>query len=251
MKKIGFLGCGKIGHRIASHIIDHHLGKITFIQDPFFENTLNLSCPVIDSASETLLAQSDLIIECATADILKANIHQILMNCDLLLFSVTAFADPDFESQVHTLCQTYGHKIYIPHGAIIGLDGIIDGRKLWQKVTIETRKSPESLGRSDRQETVLYEGSTRGACNTFPRNVNVHAAVALSGIGFDRTFSKIIAVPGMAANEHTITLEGDGARFQIHVRSFAAGSITGAYTPLSACGSIDRILNTSSCLLNV
>ena len=45
MKKIGFLGCGKIGHRIASHIIDHHLGKITFIQDPFFENTLNLSCP--------------------------------------------------------------------------------------------------------------------------------------------------------------------------------------------------------------
>ena len=43
MKKIGFLGCGKIGHRIASHIIDHHLGKITFIQDPFFENTLNLA----------------------------------------------------------------------------------------------------------------------------------------------------------------------------------------------------------------
>ena len=251
MKRVGFLGCGKIGLAILTHIMERGDIEITFIQDPFFKNNYQLQCPILSEPDIALLANTDLVIECATADILKQNFRLILSHCDIMPFSVTAYADPEFEQASNQLSGQYHHHIYIPHGAILGLDGIFDGRKCWTKVTVETTKSPQSLGREDQQTTILYAGPTRGACKLFPRNVNVHAAVALSGLGFDHTFSKIIAKPGIDTNEHLITLEGDGVRFEIAVSSFAAGSITGAYTPHSACGSIDRVLCRRSGIVNV
>ncbi len=251
MKRVGFLGCGKIGQAILTHIMKRGDTEITFIQDPYFQNVYDLHCPILSKPDLELLSNTDLVIECATADILKENFSLILGHCDLMLFSVTAYADPEFEKAANRQAARHNHHIYLPHGAILGLDGIFDGRKCWTKVTIETVKSPQSLGREDQQRAVLYDGPTRGACDLFPRNVNVHAAVALSGLGFDHTYSRIIAEPGKTTNDHLITLEGDGVRFQIIVSSFAAGSITGAYTPHSACGSIDRVLGTSSGIVNV
>lgn len=241
MKQIGFLGCGKIGKALLNNIIHDTNASICFIQDPFFTNDLNLSCPILNESDENLLKNADLVIECANASILTQNIEKILKHSDLLLFSVTAFADSAFEQQAKMLCQTYHRHIYIPHGAILGIDGIFDGRNCWKNVTIETTKSPQSLGRNDLETTIVFEGSTRDACLRFPRNVNVHAAIALCGIGFDQTRSRIISKPGLSSNNHLITLEGDGIHFQLSVSSFAAGSITGTYTPLSACGSLNRI----------
>jgi len=40
-----------------------------------------------------------------------------------------------------------------------------------------------------------FTNSVRLNFSRFPRNVNVHATVALAGIGFDQTFSRIIADP--------------------------------------------------------
>lgn len=42
---------------------------------------------------------------------------------------------------VDALCDEYHHTFYIPHGAILGLDGVFDGRKVLQKVTITTTKN--------------------------------------------------------------------------------------------------------------
>lgn len=117
---------------------------------------------------------------------------------------------------------------------------------MWREVSIETVKSPKSLGLDGTERSVVYEGSTRGACGRFPRNVNVHAAVALAGLGFGRTRSRIVADPAVSTNAHTIRLKGDGMDITLQVSSFAAGAVTGAYTPHSACGSLDRVLGTGS-----
>jgi len=47
------------------------------------------------------------------------------------------------------LCRAHNTHIYIPHGAILGLDGIYDARPILRNVTIETIKNPNSLGRDD------------------------------------------------------------------------------------------------------
>lgn len=238
MKKLAFLGCGKIGQALLTHAKEEGYAEIVFIEDPY---AMIPDETVITSPDESYYKQANLVIECATADVLKQHIDMILENADLLMFSVTAFSDKTFSEKVDALCAKYHHTVYLPHGAILGLDGIFDGRKVWESVTIETTKSPKSLGREDTERTIVYEGPTREVCGLYPRNVNVHAAIALAGIGFDKTCSKIISDPAVSTNAHTIVLKGQGMDITMDISSYAAGAVTGAYTPHSACGSLDRI----------
>lgn len=246
------LGCGKIGKTLLKEISEKKYGDVIFIQDPSVEKEqIAAYAPeanLLRTPEDAWYAQADLVIECATSAALKPNLESILKQSDLLLFSVTSFADPDFETTARKLTSTCGTHIYIPHGAILGLDGIFDGRSDWESVTIETSKNPASLGRDDQEYTVVYEGPTREACALYPRNVNVHAAVAMAGIGFEKTRSKIISDPSVHTNTHVISVKGPGIDIEIKVSSFANGGVTGTYTPLSACGSLHCLLDTGDAI---
>ena len=87
----------------------------------------------------------------------------------------------------------------------------------------------------------MYEGPTKGACEQFPRNVNVHASLALTGLGFEKTRSKIIADPRAKSMTHLIEVTGKGLRWKIEVESLPAGEVTGSYTPESIYQTIKRI----------
>ena len=239
MKKVGLLGCGKIGRAIMKRVLETG-HQISFVQDPFFRESADF--PVITSPDSAVYDGTDLVVECATAAALKESFEKIIAVGDMLIFSVTAFSDPVFQQRATAAAAASGHHIYFPHGAILGLDGIADAAPIMTAASIETTKSPKSLGLDLTERTVVFDGCTRDACAAFPRNVNVHAAVALAGIGFDRTKSKIIADPSVTTNSHIIRIEGEGIHFTIEVSSFTTGGVTGVYTPLSACGSIDRLL---------
>ncbi|MBO5161585.1 MAG: DUF108 domain-containing protein [Lachnospiraceae bacterium] len=241
MSRIGLLGCGKIGGMLLADILQGEKHQVTFIQDPFCGDQGQI--PVVSKADPRLLEQTDLVIETATADVLKENIALILKYCDLMLFSVTAFSEDAFYEEVKRLMEKYHHKVYLPHGAILGVDGIADGRQLITSVDITTTKNPKSLGREDTEKTVVYEGCTRGACQAYPRNVNVHATVALAGIGFDRTHSRIISDPSVSTNTHVIRVEGEGIHFELTISSFSTGGVTGKYTPYSAVASMHKVLD--------
>jgi len=251
MKRIGFIGCGKIGKALLIHALERKDIEITFIQDKSFNNDLNVTCPIITEQNKELYRSSDLIIECSSAKALKENYEMILQCSDLLLFSVTAFSDSVFAEKAVEFSKKMEHHIYVPHGAILGLDGIFDGKHIWEKVTITTTKSPQSLGRDDKERTLVYKGSTGKVCSLYPRNVNVHAAIALAGIGFENTESVIISDPLVETNAHNIVLQGEGISISMDISSLAQGAVTGAYTPHSACGSLDRIFSGNSGLMFV
>lgn len=234
MASVAFLGLGKIGRAVLEEA--KRLGcEIAYVLDPFLKEANGL--PVVEAP-----VAADLVVECATADALKQHFDAIIAQSDLLVFSLTAFSDAAFADRAREAAEKAGHHIYFPHGAILGLDGIWDGREIITDVSIETVKSPASLGLTLTERTVVYEGSTRQACAAFPRNVNVHAAVALAGIGFDRTVSRIVADPAVKTNTHHITVEGEGIHFHLEISSFTTGGVTGVYTPKSACGSLRRLL---------
>ena len=242
MKRIGFLGCGKIGQALLKHIKELDGVDVAFVQDPVYTKAAGDTFPVVTKGDKDLYATADLIIECANASVLKEWGVTMLQATDVLTFSVTAFSDPSFWDTMVQCKQTSGHHLYIPHGAILGLDGIFDGRAMWTAIKIVTTKSPKRLGRTDTERTVLYDGPTRKACELFPRNVNVHASVALAGIGFDRTESVIIVDPAVETNAHHIYLDSDSTHMELIISSVAKGAVSGAYTPQSACGSLDRVL---------
>jgi len=243
--RIGILGCGAIGGFLARHILGAGAADAIELAYGFDVDDKRLqaipeACRI--ATQPDLLARSaDLVVEAAHADLLKAVALRIVERSDLLLFSITALADDAFRSALEQTAVTSGRKVFLPHGAMIGLDGLMDAGPTLQSVTVTTTKSPASLGLPPDKHTVVYEGPTRQACAKFPRNVNVHAAIALAGLGFDRTVSRIVADPAVSTNAHLVEVEGAGYRFRIEVSSQAGGKVTGAYTPQSALGTLQRI----------
>lgn len=243
-KRVGFLGCGKIGQAMLKHLLEQGEHSVSFVQDICYQAGPEAAFPVVKAQDEALLAQTDLVVECANASVLKDNFDGILAHCDLMVFSSTVFSDAAFEAHAREVAARTGHKIFLPHGAILGLDGISDGAQLLTSVRIVTTKNPASLGRTDTERTVVYDGPTREACRLYPRNVNVHAGIALAALGFDRTQSVIVSDPAVNTNAHKIVAEGEGIHFELDISSFTTGGVTGKYTPYSACGSLDRVLQS-------
>lgn len=243
-KKVGIIGYGTIGKYIFEKLSKDEV-EFVFVFDRKAIADERIAGIFIDSAEEIARKCAlglDLVIETATSQAVVELAPAILRFTDMVVFSATAFADQEFQNRINQVCATYKHNIYVPHGAILGLDGIVDGKDVLQEVSITTTKRPENLGRTDTCRTILYEGSTRNVCRMYPRNVNVHAGIALAGLGFDKTQSKIISDPESPGNTHSIEIKAAGCKFKIDVVSEPISGVTGAYTPVSAYSSIRRIL---------
>jgi len=243
-KRIGIVGFGTIGKYLYNALAGDAV-EVVFIYDKQPVADQGIKAVVTDSPARVaeLCAQGvDLVIESATAQAVTELAPLVLLHADMVVFSSTSFADEAFHRQAEQLCQSSGHRIFVPHGAVLGFDGLSDGKEVLEDVVITTTKRPENLGRTDKEKTVLYDGPTRGACKAYPRNVNVHAGFALAGLGFDRTRSRIVSDPDSPGNMHRIEIKAKGCRFNIDVLSDPISGVTGAYTPVSACASIRRIL---------
>jgi aspartate dehydrogenase len=90
------------------------------------------------------------------------------------------------------------------------------------------------------EETVLYDGPTRGICPMFPRNVNTHAAIAYAGIGFDRTRSRLIVDPSWSDATVAIHAKAPGVDLKVERVEEITG-VTGASTPASIYNTVQMI----------
>lgn len=244
MKKIGLIGFGTIGRYLFEKLSDDDV-EFAFVYSrsrPADKRIAGIYTNCAEVVAKKCEQGVDIVIEAAVFQAVVDLAPVILKHSDMAIFSITALADPAFQQQAEELCQKYGHNLFIPHGAIIGLDGLVDGRAVLKEVTITTTKRPANWGRSDTERTVLYEGPTREICRMYPRNVNVHAATALAGLGFDRTRSRTISDPDALGNTHVIEVKAEGCKFKTEVLSEPISGVTGAYTPVSAYSSIKRIL---------
>lgn len=244
MKKIGILGFGAIGQKIYSQILEEGIYEVVFIYEPFDNKKLPVHISTPTFPTKQMLSSVDLVVEATFFETVLDYGCDILEVTNLLVMSTTAFANERIDKVIE-IAKQHNNNIYVPHGAILGLDGIFDGKQLINSVEIVTTKNPNSLGREDIEKTILFEGSTRELAKLKPRNVNVHAAIAIAGLGFDKTISKLISDPNIIENTHIITVKGPDFEFQLFIKSNPIGKVTGAYTPISAYGSIKRILKNS------
>ena len=243
VKRIGIIGVGTIGSHIAKTAARLGFAKVDFVYDEKTEAARAIpGAVVLEKASDIAKREVDLVVESATDKAVREIAPQVLAKRDLLIFSVTSLVDDGLRESLRELCKKHQTRLYIPHGAILGLDGIYDGRSIIDEITIKTTKHPKNLGLEESVSGVVYDGPTRGACPKFPRNVNVHAVLALMGLGFDRTRSIVVSDPNTKQMTQEISVKGKGLEWNIRITSTPVGQVTGNYTPESAAMTVRRIL---------
>ncbi|MGA1874661.1 MAG: aspartate dehydrogenase [bacterium] len=228
MKKIGVIGCGTIGTQICLAIdqgkVTSQLAGVADIDVSKAQELirqLQKPCPILDWPD--LISQADLIVEAAGQRVVPQLIEMVLTQAkEVLVMSVGGLLSLD---SLEERFRNSGSRLYVPSGAIAGLDAIKAARLGGlQAVTLTTRKPPRGLKgapyceergidlESLDRETVVFEGSAREAAGYFPKNINVAAALSLAGLGPDKTRVRIIADPHVTTNSHEIEAIGQAGR---------------------------------------
>lgn len=226
--EIAIIGCGNIGGAIAKAIDND--GGLTLVAlfdiEPERANILKKklkSVPRVFSGVEGILEDKniDLVVEAASQDAVALYGEKILESGkNLMIMSVGAFSDDLLFKKMKRLAEEKNLRIYMPSGAILGIDGLKSAQygKI-DSVTLITRKPPKNLDVIVSKETILYEGPVREGVRRYPRNVNVAATLSLAGIGLDKTNLKIIADPSIDRNVHEIQVKGDFGKFNVLVEN--------------------------------
>jgi aspartate dehydrogenase len=251
-KRIGLIGYGQIGAFLHQEITQHpEFGlEIAFVHEVVKERTKGLPPGMLlDRMEDFQKFNVDVVAEVAHPEVVRQYGPMILEKTDFFMLSITALADAALEKKLLDLAKTKQRRLYMAHGAAIGLDGLQDGKDSWEKVTVTMKKSPKNINfdyakqwdpsKIDR-ETVLYDGPTRGICPLFPKNVNSHATLAMAGIGLDRTRSILIAVPNLDISIIEVEAEGEGNRIHM-VRTNPIKGVSGKLTLLSVLDSVKKI----------
>jgi aspartate dehydrogenase len=86
-----------------------------------------------------------------------------------------------------------------------------------------------------RAPTCIFDGNALAAAVGFPANANVAAALALAGIGPERTRVRLWADPTVQRNVHTVSVDSAAARFTMTIEGLPspANPRSSQLTPLS------------------
>ena len=201
-----------------------------------------------------LCEHADVIVECAPAAVLRELAEPALAQGRMvMMLSCGALLD-NFD--LVDLARRNGGRIVVPTGALLGLDAVIAAAEGGiSRVQMITRKPPEGLAGAPylvankinvtglTESKRVFSGTAREAARGFPANVNVAAALALAGIGPDRTIVEIWADPGVTRNIHRIEVEASAARLSMQIENVPSedNPRTGRLTALSVIAALKKL----------
>ena len=261
MLTIGLVGCGTIGSRLALEIESKFRGVARLIglydhhpkAAQLLIHRLRRKVPVLPP--KKLISRSDLLIEAASAQAVGELLpHVIAMKKSALLMSTGGLLN---HRRLLSRAVALHIPIYLPSGALVGLDGIKGAACApVHSVTLTTRKHPTAFVGAPEvtrrkiqlhriwKPRLLFQGSALQAVRAFPQNINVAATVALAGIGPTRTRVRVIADPTLRANVHEVETVGDFGRMitRTENRPSQENPKTSTLAVLSAIATLRQIL---------
>ncbi|MDP8264265.1 MAG: DUF108 domain-containing protein [Candidatus Aceula lacicola] len=229
--KIGFIGCGAIGSRLAKSVKQDLKPYCTIsgLYDVFPEKTLALTSnlklkkTLIKKSLSQIIKSCDFIVEAIASTDTTKIIRQVVRAKKSILIMSTGKVLNAYD--VFRLAAKNNTDILIPSGAISGIDVIKSvGAENISNITLTTRKPPSGLSQSSyltkkgidinciKTETVIFDGTVDQAVKLFPRNINVAATIALGSGAKDRIRIRIITSPNFKVNSHEIEVFGKFGR---------------------------------------
>lgn len=263
---ICIIGCGSIGTVLASALSEMKEIHTTYLMDRTFEKADTLSNRFHDSGAikgiDEIKGKVELVIEAASQEAVRMYGPQILgMGMDLMIMSVGALIDDEFFTSLRTTAKAHGSRIYIPSGAIGGLD-VINSASIGKidELSLKTSKPPKGLLNNEyimgagidvekiERPTVMFDGSAGEAIKVFPLNINVASILALAGVGKKRTRVRIIVDPDIDRNIHEISMRGEFGEMRCTVQNkpHPMNPKTSYLAALSAIATVKKIVGVVS-----
>ncbi|MDI6758314.1 MAG: aspartate dehydrogenase [Candidatus Omnitrophota bacterium] len=230
--RIGIVGCGAIGGSLARSIARDFSkrAKLVAFYDIDIQRSRRLSEIFSKNKSlavfglKELIKRSDLVIEAASSDASWEIAKEVLAGAKaLMIMSVGGVAA--HVKEISMLAQKHKVGVYIPSGALCGIDAVKAASiAKVKRVILTTYKNPVSFRGVEyvqkqkinlnklKEDKVLFFGSAKQAVKYFPQNINVAAVLSMAGIGIDKTRVKIIASPFVKRNIHEIQLDSEAGR---------------------------------------
>jgi len=202
---------------------------------------------------EGLEAHADVVIECAPAALLSKIVEPfVAAGKTAIVLSVGGLLAN--EHLIET-ARRHGGRIVVPSGALLGLDAVSAAAEgNIRSVRMITRKPVRGLVGAPyldehgiRIEGIteplrVFSGTAREAGAGFPANLNVVVALALAGIGPDRTTIEIWADPQLTRNTHRIEVDSDSASFTMSIENIPSDNPkTGRITALSVMACLRKM----------
>ncbi|HTZ75028.1 MAG TPA: aspartate dehydrogenase domain-containing protein [Candidatus Aquilonibacter sp.] len=265
--KVGILGVGSIGQTFATAVdrgrFDAELVAISD-QDASraesFAAVLSSPPPVV--SLDDLIDGTDLVVEAASQAALQTLVPKALARSrDLLILSVGGLLGHDdwFREAAEKSC-----RIYIPSGAIAGLDGIKSasmGRI--DCATLTSRKPAAALKGTKyvteraiaveemKEDTLIFDGTAEEAARAFPTTSNVAASLRLSVDPKVPVRVRVVAVPGGTQNVHEIHLKGEFGELAVDVKNVPSRanprtSQLAAFSALATLANLTRSLRVGN-----
>lgn len=227
--KIGIIGCGTIGSQIAkacqgalkdrlelAALCDSDVDKVEVLRRALKKG------PAVLKIDE-LIKNCSLVVEAASAKISGDLLDKCVRSGrDCMIMSVGGLIGRE---DLLKAAANKGIRVYIPSGALCGIDGLKSssiGRI--DSVTLTTRKPPKGLEGAPylkeknidlsgiMGEKIIFEGTAVEAIKAFPQNVNVSAALSLAGLGAKKTRVRLVTSPEYTRNIHEVEIEGEAGR---------------------------------------
>jgi aspartate dehydrogenase len=223
--QLGLIGFGAIGAQVLASRGDDIAIPAILVRRP--RPASDAGAPDLTADPERFFAHRfDAVLECAGHAAVAAHGARVLAaGADLLATSVGALADPALLERLLTAAKASGRRLILPSAGIGALD-ILAGAAVGglEEVHVTVRKDPASWRGTAAEQAldldrlaeaaVLYDGPVREGARRYPQNVNIAAAAALAGIGFERTRLTILADPAIASHVVEVSARGAFGRFE-------------------------------------
>ncbi len=258
--RLGLMGLGAIGAEVLAAWQRDELGASVELIGVLVRRPRRGEGGVgITSDPECFFARDlDVVLECAGHQAVRDHgVRCLASGADLVLTSIGALVADDLRHDLEHAARTSGRRLMLASAGIGSLDilaaGMVGGL---DRVAMTVRKDPSAWLGTEAAEicdlehltepVVIYQGPVRLGAARYPQNVNIAAAVALAGLGLDRTELTIIADPTIAT--HIIEIEAQGAfgryRFEEDVEPTADNPKTGKLVAMAVIKTIRQLAST-------
>lgn len=248
--KLGIIGCGAIGTDVALAADKMQEIEKIYLHDIDEKAAKKLHNSVKKSEIRTVedfLKDADVVFEAASQKAVNDYAEKVLIaGKNMIIMTIGSLFDDKFRLKLENTARDNRCKIYLPSGAVCGIDGILSAsvEKIYE-VTLVTTKPPKALGTKNGKREVIFKGTAREAVKKFPKNINVAANLSIAGIGFDATKVEIIVDPVATRNSHKILAHGKFGRLRAEVENMPNPNNPGSsyMASLSAIATLKKIIN--------